>query len=241
MQRKPNQIIDEITGAIYPPPEAIVAQLNTIRAIIAPTVKMYENTEDIHTIQPNLDMIQRAICYLRGAPPIEIPDPDAPEPEPDPRDPAAVVFTDPPLKTEIKSYWDPTGESKFISIYVKGSDLTPENEYPDLFGASLPEETVCMNINLPVEDGKKYHIAQVNPALSNFADDPSISEVNGQWVKKKDYEAPVDDNFEYIFLIPDGQHTIRITLYNLTDDELVADYYIITECEINGKDDSNNG
>lgn len=47
---KPNQIIDPIRKVIYPPPEAIVNQLLTLRAIIMPTIKLYESTEDIRSI-----------------------------------------------------------------------------------------------------------------------------------------------------------------------------------------------
>ena len=47
---KPNQIIDEITGVVYPPSEAIVPELATIRSVAVSTINLYEATSDIHAI-----------------------------------------------------------------------------------------------------------------------------------------------------------------------------------------------
>lgn len=37
--------------------EAVVQQLQTIKSIINPTIKMFEETENIYNIQTNLDAI----------------------------------------------------------------------------------------------------------------------------------------------------------------------------------------
>ena len=53
--KKPNQIVDELRGVIYPPSEAVAPQLSTIRSIATGAIKVYESTRDIHSIFPNLD------------------------------------------------------------------------------------------------------------------------------------------------------------------------------------------
>lgn len=203
LEKKPNQIVDEIRGVVYPPKEAIVDQLATIRAIIPPTIKIYESTEDIHTIQPNLDMIQRAICYLRGAP---LPDDMRPAPE-----------------EKIKPEYIPATPGFFIvsqfnkkseyDVSMDAFDIDPVIMHPELFGDNLDFKAVEMIIKIPVTCGKNYLVAQENPILVHYIEDEYVFEIEpGVFVKEKQYYMK-EDYFEYAFLISPERSKIRIAFY----------------------------
>lgn len=196
---KPNQIVDEITGVIYPPAEAITSQLATIRAIIAPTIKMYESTSDIHTIQPNLDMIQRAINYLRGAPPLDFPGDEEEE--------IVEIVHDSSLKVTL----DKESDNCFV-INILGMGVEPKLNKPELFG-DLAKGLSDIGIKLPLNCGQTYEIIQNNPALKLYypQDDTIVLTNDGDYIKMKSY-LMMEDVLEYYFLLPEGRNYIEITI-----------------------------
>lgn len=199
--KKPNQVIDEITKVIYPPAEAIVDQLGTIRAIVTPTIKLYENTGDIHTIQPNLDMIERAIKYLRGAPYIDIPLDKEPE---DTLNPTFITPDGMGAKIELAD----EDNSFLVSLINFAAKQEEVNE--DLFG-EIDFDAMEIHLEIPIECGKPYIVTQYNPVLEHFNHDPSISQdSSGKWCKIKEYVIDDEDTFEYAFLIPTGRSEIEI-------------------------------
>lgn len=198
MMKKPNQIIDEIKNVIYPPAEAVVNQLNTIKAIIPSTVKMYQSTEDIHTIQPNLDMIQRAIDYLRGAPMID-------DLKPAPEDVLKPVFTIASSGFNVFSNFDKNGE---YNVTVVGLDVDPEITHKELFG-KVDFNATEFGITIPVTCGKTYLVTQESPVLEYYKDDPTISEIDGIWTKEKTYYMD-EDFFTYAFLLVEGRTEIKV-------------------------------
>lgn len=202
--KKPNQIIDEITGVIYPPAEAVVNQLSTIKAIIPSTIKMYQDTQDIHTIFPNLQMIQGALDYLRGMPML-----DGLKPLPDDKiKPTIIAYS-----SDVKITVDRVGDKEY-NVELSGVDIEPHIQYPDLFG-ELDIDVLTASIGIPVICGRRYEVTQINPILRFFKDDPTISEMeNGDWVKNKEYLMEEDD-FEYSFLVPDGRNHIEIIIKDL--------------------------
>lgn len=203
MEKKPNQVIDEITNVIYPPAEAVVNQLTTIRAIIPSTIKMYESTEDIHTIQPNLDMIQRAIDYLRGAPMRD-------ELKPIPEDTLKPIFIPSATGFNITISLNKNGE---YDISIVGTDVEKKIIHPELFG-EVDFDATEMDFEIPVTCGKSYLVAQENPVLEYYESDPSIKyyEDTKVWIKEKTYLMD-EDNFIYAFLLPKGRSKIRIAIY----------------------------
>lgn len=228
MERKPNQVIDEITQVIYPPAEAIVGQLSTIKAIIPSTIRMYEDTEDIHTIFPNLDMIQRAIDYLRGAP-------MQPELKPLPEDilnPTLISYSS-NVNITIKY----TAENEY-DMSVVGTEIEPHIHYPELFG-DQDIEVVTLELGLPVICGHQYEVSQINPILAIYQDDPSIQQdENEQWIKVKTYDMD-KDTFEYAFLTQGGRNDIKITIKDLTDDSQdPITFNINTHIHFKGKDET---
>lgn len=203
MEKKPNQMIDEITNVIYPPAEAVVNQLTTIRAIIAPTIKMYESTEDIHTIQPNLDMIQRAVDYLRGAPMRD-------DLKPIPEDKLKPIYIPSSTGFNITSTVNKDGE---YDVSIVGIDVEKKISHPELFGeVDFPATEI--GIEIPVTCGKTYLVAQENPVLEYYENDPSIKyyEDTNAWIKEKTYLMD-EDNFLYFFLLKEGRSQIRIAIY----------------------------
>lgn len=201
--KKPNQVIDEIAQVIYPPAEAVVNQLTTIRAIVTPTIKMYESTKDIHTIQPNLDMIQRAIDYLRGAPMR-----DKLKPAPDDKLDSLKFLT---YTSGFNIAYSLNKQGEYdVAIY--GTEITPTIEHKDLFGD--PERQVVeIGLEIPVTCGKSYLIAQENPVLKEYAtSDETVSEIDGAYIKEKIY--PMDeDTLQYNFLLQEGRTSVRIAMY----------------------------
>lgn len=202
MEKKPNQVIDEITNVIYPPAEAVVSQLTTIRAIIPSTIKMYESTGDIHTIQPNLDMIQRAVDYLRGAPMRD-------ELKPPEKNKLLPVIKSMNPNVTVGSFSDGNDEYE-ISITGNGS-LEPTPPDSELFG-ELNEPVLQVNLTLNLTCGKSYKIVQHNPALEYFPNDDRIIQCdNGDYAKAADYHVE-DDTFTYSFLIKKGRSIISIAI-----------------------------
>lgn len=227
----PDQIVDEITGMIYPPSSAIIPQLATIRSIATSTIKVYDATNDIHSIFPNLNTMQEIINYLRGAPPLEFPEPEPEEPE-DIGDFAIDGGEDNKDKIHFtESTFDDT-----IAIMILGKQLIQENTQPDLFGETLPKNTIIAKVKFNAKEGNKYHIQQMNPALANYPDDPYVT--GEPWIKKKDYVADMD-TFEYYFLIPDGENKITIQVYDLEADKMLKNYVIYSN--ISFKEEEFNG
>lgn len=203
MERKPNQIIDEVTQVIYPPAEAVVNQLSTIKAIIPSTIRMYEDTEDIHTIQPNLDMIERALKYLRGAPMRD-------ELKPLPEDTLKPTYIPSATGFTITSILNRNGE---YDISIVGIDVEKKIMHPELFG-EVNEPMTEFNIEFPVTCGKNYLVSQANPALEYYKDDPSIMfySADGTWVKEKEYLMD-EDFFTYAFLFMEGRSKVKISVF----------------------------
>lgn len=198
---KPNQVIDEIFDVIYPPAEAIGPELNTIRAIANATMALYEQTEEIRTIQPNLDMIQRAIDYLRGAPMRD-------ELKPDPEDTLQPTVISYSAGTSITVTY---GKDEQYKVMITGSEVEPKIHYPELFG-DLDIDVVTVELGVPIICGHHYTVTQVNPLLELYQDDPSISELeDGTWQKSKTYEM-TEDMLEYAFLLPSGRTQVTITI-----------------------------
>lgn len=164
---------------------------------------MYESTKDIHTIQPNLDMIQRAINYLRGAPMRD-------ELKPIPEDTVKPIYIPSSSDFNITSAINRDGE---YDVSIVGIDVLKEINYPELFG-EVDFPAVEMGIEIPVTCGKTYLIAQENPVLEYYEDDPSISyyEDDNCWIKEKEYHMD-EDYFKYMFLLQEGRSEIRIAIY----------------------------
>lgn len=200
MEKKPNQIIDEITEVIYPPAEAIANQLATIRAIVTPTIKMYEQTKDIHTIQPNLDMIQRAIDYLRGAPMQD-------DLRPTPEDTIKPVYVPSVSGVFINSALNRNGE---YDVSITGPEVESKILHPELFG-DINFDAIEIGIEVPVICGSTYLILQENPMLEHYKDDPTISEKDGLWTKEKEYKME-EDFFQYNFLLGNGRSNVKINI-----------------------------
>ena len=203
--KKPDQIVDEISGKIFPPAEAVVNQLTTIRAIIPSTIKMYQSTEDIHTIQPNLDMIQRAIDYLRGAPMRD-------ELKPAPEDTLKPTYIPASAGFTITSTLNKNGE---YDVSVLGIDVEPKLNHPELFG-DIGINVVELGIEIPVICGESYMVTQSNPVLSYYyPNDSYIVEVDNEgskeYIKQKDYLMN-EDFFQYVFLLKEGRTKVRIEI-----------------------------
>lgn len=226
MVRKPNQIIDEITEVVYPPAEAIESQLTTIRAIIPSTIKMYKDTGDIHTIQPNLDMIQRALDYLRGAPKLEFPQ--------EPEDVLKPAFS---YGSEGLTIVCTMEKENFYKVEIVGLNIEPNIKHPELFG-SLDVNAVDLGIKFPIVCGKPYTVVQYNDMLQYFIDDPSIEDIGGEYIKTKTYTIEDDDEFEYMFLLGKGRNFIEILVED--DNGVYAHFDIITHIHFKQKENTDN-
>lgn len=197
---KPNQIVDEITGAIYPPAEAVTNQLTTIRAIIPSTIKMYESTGDIHTIQPNLDMIQRAINYLRGAPPLIV------NPEVEVNEPEINASSD--LSTTVKV--NSRGE---YDISVLGIDVEPVIQYN--------VRAVETTLTIKDEMFNSYLVTEQNPFLSNVPNELLVDMNNGEWVKETTYTVDEDSMITYSFFLLEGRTKVRIAFESVNRSPII--------------------
>lgn len=205
--KKPDQIIDEITNVVYPPAQAIPGQLDTIKVIAASTKKIYDATGDIHSIFPNLDMMERAIVYLRGAPMND-------DLKPAPEDTLKPIFTPASSGFNIVSTLNRNGE---YDISIVGIDVDSAVIHPELFGDILNNlEVVEMQFEIPVTCGKRYLIAQENPVLEYYANngdtDIMYDEKYNVWVKEKQYMMD-EDTFQYAFLLEEGRSKVRIAIY----------------------------
>ena len=233
MEKKPNQVIDEITQVIYPPAEAVVNQLTTIRAIIPSTIKMYQSTSDIHTIQPNLDMIERAIAYLRGAPMRD-------ELKPNPEDTLKPIFIPSSGGFNITMSLNKNGE---YDISIIGIDVEKKIAHPELFG-EVDFPATEMGFEIPVTCGKSYLVAQENPVLEYYEDDPSVKyyEDTKAWIKEKIYIMD-EDNFQYMFLLQEGRTKVRIAIYADFEEPIVFNItsHIHFKEQENEENSGNNG
>lgn len=204
--KKPDQIQDELTGVIYPPPEAIIPQLSAIRSNAISAIKVYESTEDVHSIFPNLDMIQRGIDYMRGAPAIDIP--EEPEPPEDILTPG--IWVNENVQTTSNRLEDGT-----YLFTIDAFDIPREPINEELFG-TLPIDVLQVQLDLHIKCNERYTITQFNPVLEYYKDDPTVFlEEDGKWYKMKNYMLTEDDLLEYMFLVPTGRNEIEI----FVDDE----------------------
>lgn len=235
MEKKPNQVIDEIANVIYPPAEAVVNQLTTIRAIIPSTIKMYESTGDIHTIQPNLDMIQRAIDYLRGAPMRD-------ELKPAPEDELKPTYIPSVNGLTITSVLNKDGE---YDVTIVGIDVESKIAHRELFG-DLDIPVLEFGIEIPVTCGKNYLVTQFNPVLEYYETDESVNhyEESNAWVKEKIY-AMDEDFFQYLFLLQEGRTQIKISIFADYEEPIVfniTSHIHFKEQEVEDEEsNSNNG
>lgn len=203
----PNQVIDWKKRVIYPDSKAIVNQLGTIRSIIPSTIKMYEATEDIRSIQTNLDMIQSAVEFLRGKP---MPD--------DMRPPYPPIKIDYVVASPVAVVTKFDDKHREYKIAVTGTNIEPNliNDY--LFG-EIETPVLEMNLRFPVICGHTYQITQINQALSLYPEDLSIyqDEDTGDWIKVKEYVMD-EDIFALAFLILNGRNKINISVIDLDDE-----------------------
>lgn len=197
--------------------ETAIQQLWTMRSIIKPTIDMLQASEDIETIQTNLNMLEEGINSLRVAP----------TPEEPPVEPIPVTF-ELESQDDIKiTIADELDESGFVNIDVYGMDIKPTIMHPELFGNIKNASEIVLEF--PVICGKTYTITQYNDEiLSQYPDDPNISYVDGHWQKIKDYEMK-RDTFEYSFLVTEGRNNILIGIDNPdNEEETYLDLYFNT-------------
>lgn len=227
--KKPNQIQDELTGVIYPPSQAIMPQLAAIRSIASATIKVYENTEDIHSIFPNLDQMQRGIDYLRGAPAIEIP--EEPEPPEDVLQPGIWV------PEEASSNYERLKDGTYLYT-IDAFDIPYKGITEEFFG-QLPVKTLEISLVIQIQCNRRYTITQCNPILEYYKDDPSVyQDEDGSWVKMKNYMFTDDDILEYKFLIPTGRNVIEI--YVDDEDGEVGKFRFITHVHFEKQEEEEN-
>ncbi len=229
--RKPNQIVDEITGVVYPPKEAIVDQLSTIRAIIGPTIKIYESTGDVHSIFPNLEMIQTAIDYLRGQPELE--------------DLKPVESIDLELSSlapglQTKMFYD--NKANTYNIDIMGVDVIPKIHEPELFG-DMPMPVTDISLVLSLDCSKEYIITQQNPALAYYYgnDENVIKTEEGLYIKSKKYKFPDEDKVTYSFLLPKGQSNIVVTVNEIDGENFKVIYNININAHVHFKAQEDEG
>lgn len=205
--KKPNQIVDPILNVVYPPPEAVVPQLYTIRQLALATIKMYESTNEIRTIQPNLNMMQQAIDYLRGQP--------LPEDSEDPNH-TEVEFVSLHNELQTKMIYDQ--ETDTYNIEIIGTDVAQKIHRPELFGDIT--SAVDVSIFLPLDPSKEYIIIQQNPALAFYygKDENVVKTEMGEYIKSKKYREISGDGVEYGFLLSEGQTHISITVSEVKGD-----------------------
>lgn len=185
MNNKPNQTIDEIFNLVYPPSEAILPQLYSIKTIAASASRVYDATEDIHSIFPNLDAMQKIIDYLRGAP---LPDDLKPLPE----DTLKPVFFPSSDGFNIITSLNRNGE---YDVSIIGLDVEPKITHPELFGDILnTTDIVEVCLEIPVICGRNYLVTQNNPVLSYYEEDKTVKQYGDEWVKEKIYTMD-EDNF----------------------------------------------
>lgn len=186
---------------IFPAASSIIAQLNTIRAIIPSTIDMFQKTGDPYAIQPNLNMIELAIKHLRGE------EFDCSKPI-TPIDRLRPAFTAP---AGVDIEYRLNSKREYI-VDITGKDIEPSIEHPTLFPGQIGEVSEII-FKIPLTCGKTYMVTQVNDALGLYKEDDSINfdEEVGTWVKKKSYKIDTDF-FEYAFLVAGGRSCIEITI-----------------------------
>lgn len=215
MMKKPNQVIDEITEVVYPPAEAILPQLYTIRTLASSTAKVYEATEDIHSILPNLDMIQRAVDYLRGAPMQD-------ELRPTPEDTLRPIFISKAPGMSIYCSFNKEGK---YDVDINAYNIEPKIEHVELFGDINFDATEVI-LEIPIICGRVYTVEQVNPILAHYEEkDSTVNGIdyNGKiiYVKTKDYRFDEEDILSYAFLIGKGRSQIIISITDKETSEVI--------------------
>lgn len=109
-----------------------------------------------------------------------------------------------------------------VQLTVTGVNLTPTYD-KDTFG-TLPANVkgTELKFNVPVET---VRVKQVNPALENFSDDPTVKLVNGAWTKDKNgYDFTGADN-QYQMIITDKSNNAKVELYDASD-KLIKTYTV---------------
>lgn len=176
---------------------------------------MYESTEDIHTIQPNLDMIQRAIDYLRGSPMR-----DELKPVEDPKDTLHPLIV--PTVEGVSIETTLVGDNDYL-VNIVGIDINSRPVDKDWFGDTI-SDVMEIAVDIPVICGMKYTIVQRNNVLQHYyPDDPTIDKDLGGWYKMKTYVFE-DDQLTYKFLIPSGYSTVELFITQDNDDLPMAHF-----------------
>lgn len=197
----------------YPPSGAIPSQLATIRAVAQMAINMFEETEDPETIQTNLDMIQTAIDYLRGA-------------ELSPQEPEKPKVSFELIHPKDIDCSIDTDDNHIFEVSIIGLDATPEIRNPELFGDI--QNVSEITLNLPVICGKSYTVTQENKLLEYYKDDPSISQDSeGIWIKNNTYYTK-RDMLEYSFLVGEGRNIIHINIFDEGEEEVLCYLNIVT-------------
>lgn len=90
-----------------------------------------------------------------------------------------------------------------------GCDTVDAEVFPGLSGNYIE-----MTTQLPgVAVGGTYVVKQYNPALANFSTDPTIKQVDGQWIKTKTYDASlILDGYQ--FVLGEDKSDVIIQLFN---------------------------
>lgn len=80
---------------------------------------------------------------------------------------------------------------------------------PEMFG-TVAGNAVQVTMQLPgVTKGGSYVVKQINPALSNYPSDPSVKQVDSQWIKTKTY-AGADLLDGYALLLTSGDAIVQV-------------------------------
>lgn len=227
----------------YPPPirkcpispDGVEAQLQSIKAIIGPTIATYQKTNELSDIENNLDIIGHTVRYLKGQiptcnPPEEPDNPDTPpelyHPKVKTGDTNAIIGI-----TNVITGIDP--DPKKVSITITGNELEPIIENPELFGPiSNNDALMSVIVTIPIEIGQMVRIRQDNNALRYFGCGPDIYyDYNRErYIKEKTYMYEgtdlVEDPFEYEFVIEPKRQYVQIDVTDIATDEIIITYYI---------------
>lgn len=227
----------------YPPPirkcpispDGVEAQLQSIKAIIGPTIATYQKTNELSDIENNLDIIGHTVRYLKGQiqpcnPPEEPDNPDTPpelyHPKVRTGDTNAIIGI-----TNVITGIDP--DPKKVSITITGNELEPIIENPELFGPiSNNDALMSVIVTIPIEIGQMVRIRQDNNALRYFGCGPDIYyDYNRErYIKEKTYMYEgtdlVEDPFEYEFVIEPKRQYVQIDVTDIATDEIIITYYI---------------
>ena len=153
-----------------------------------------------------------------------------------------VIPADPSVSP---SFTERIGEENRWDVVLYGAHVTPTWNH-DIFG-ELGEDVDLMEVTVdfPVPKGSSFTVSQVNPALSHYADDPSVyhNEETDVWIKTKSYTYDTyentddpDEHFQYSFLVgPKNEDNPIILTIEMADaeddDEPFAIYWVNSELD----------